>query len=997
MTPAPPWRVGPRSTPAPPVSGAQGTVPAPVVWGIAGFALGVLVVGLLVFVLVWRRLAPVLAAAPPVGQGLEPRMGRRGSVDGLELSQRRRLSWSTHEDGLSIDPHASSVASTQPADSGMAGSLSQPPPSTGLTPEQLQQLQQLNMGRPALPPSLQHLANVPIDGCSTAGERSITNSAGTRSSQGVGSAATPYSGGSGNRRPSPVSQLHLQRSPLTDYKSSGSSSYHNRNPNHGFEPVESVSRRSSEQLLLTRTPSGSLKSGREGGRLSSSLRASKAPLPPTPRPDAPTHARNTKPQDVQDGSVTEDSPPVPDHVDPRVCLSVELEDEDDQDDGRTAVQNRMGIWKTAALVERIGPMVRVRYDIGGKDEWIDTTKEPYRIPLLSSGRVAVTTPVSLLKPTTPVITSAAAVCIVVVAWQEAAGQSIGIPPSPAARYRVLRMLGKGSYGVVYQVERKVDQQPFALKYITCLDSRARDMALRELRVLGSVPAHLNVVEVVDTYVRWAGVQQVEEGRQGDKDPGYVCLVMPFYPDGDLRDLCRREWGRKGSWHPPERRILDIARQICRGLHHLHACRPRVIHRDLKPDNVLVADGGKRLVLADFGLAREKHADLDYCRTHAGTLAYSAPEIFQRHYSIEVDIWAVGCIMHAIGLGWVLASIRPPRVLAMECQRSSFAKELQKELRSADYSTFFAGLVGKLIEPIPEERLSADGVLLELRKEEYIRERERHNAFQARPPPASPSAEPAPKGKEATAAFTTSRLATSFSALHVSPPIDAVSVGTSVVSVGGMSDGSGVKKAFNLPARLPGGTSTFGTPLTGEGGSPKSSMPKVQQQQDTVTQQTGDSLALSPGSVSSPQLLGALNNTWGRQSNFAGGAEGRSAAALGTAESKLQLPVSAGLRTVLPPAASARSPPRGYPPSSPGTAPEPVPDRRASFSPPVRRESIQSPLSSLSEGTPLSPVVLGMQLPPTASTLVGSPSRHHREKTGSSPASAQEPLTLQLPD
>eukprot|EP01062_Namystynia_karyoxenos_P042889 TRINITY_DN31416_c0_g1_i1.p1 TRINITY_DN31416_c0_g1~~TRINITY_DN31416_c0_g1_i1.p1 ORF type:complete len:1061 (+),score=55.32 TRINITY_DN31416_c0_g1_i1:125-3307(+) len=390
---------------------------------------------------------------------------------------------------------------------------------------------------------------------------------------------------------------------------------------------------------------------------------------------------------------------------------------------RTAVCTRNGVWRTGIIVDREGTKVRIRYDGfgSGHEEWIDTTTQPQRIPALTLP-VAGGSPALPAVPSTPrtpggASPTAAAVASLPSPAESAAGNT-PLPPSPTARYQVLSQLGHGSFGTVYKVRRRTDGAVFALKHIRTQDPRGRDLALRELQLLQHVPRHPNVVHLVDTLVKWAGGGGPGEGF-AERD-GYVCLVMPFYADGDLRQLCRSEWGDKPQWNVPERRLMEIARQIALALRHLHSRQPRIIHRDLKPENVLVCDRGRRLVVADFGLARETHAD--YLNTRAGTLAYAAPEVFQRHYGCEVDLWSLGCILHAVAIGWLLGTTDTPMLL-MRSQKPGFSAEIRAELQEHGQSQFLAELTAKLLQPKPSERLCADGVLLEIKKEASRAERE----------------------------------------------------------------------------------------------------------------------------------------------------------------------------------------------------------------------------------------------------------------------------------
>jgi len=149
------------------------------------------------------------------------------------------------------------------------------------------------------------------------------------------------------------------------------------------------------------------------------------------------------------------------------------------------------------------------------------------------------------------------------------------------RYRVVRELGQGGAGRVYEVERTSDGQRFALKVVTAAnDPMMLARAAREAQLASEV-RHANVVSIVDVDV---------------STEGYLFLVMELVDGRSLREE-RPRFGRP-EW------ALPILAQIAQGLAAIHA--RGIVHRDLKPANVLLAgpegDTAAVVKIADFGIA-----------------------------------------------------------------------------------------------------------------------------------------------------------------------------------------------------------------------------------------------------------------------------------------------------------------------------------------------------------------------------------------------------------
>jgi serine/threonine protein kinase/tetratricopeptide (TPR) repeat protein len=204
----------------------------------------------------------------------------------------------------------------------------------------------------------------------------------------------------------------------------------------------------------------------------------------------------------------------------------------------------------------------------------------------------------------------------------------------ADRFRIVRPLGQGGMGMVYEaVDEKLDRR-VALK---CAKPQHRNRLPPEARAAREV-SHFNVCKVYDLH----NVATAE----GDAD----FLSMEFIEGEPLSARLRRT----GALPLAEAR--DIALQVCAGLAQAH--RQGVIHGDLKCGNVLLAktaDGGTRVVITDFGLARMSIGDAAGEGPGGGTLEYMAPELFLgQRASIASDIYALGVMLH------VMLTAAPPK-------------------------------------------------------------------------------------------------------------------------------------------------------------------------------------------------------------------------------------------------------------------------------------------------------------------------------------------------
>ena len=182
---------------------------------------------------------------------------------------------------------------------------------------------------------------------------------------------------------------------------------------------------------------------------------------------------------------------------------------------------------------------------------------------------------------------------------------------------------------VYKARRRHTGTLVAIKFISKAGKSERDVrGLRaEIDILRSV-RHPHVVAMLDAFETASDFAVVTEYAHGE-------LFEVLEDDGCLG----------------EDAVRHVAGQLVAALHHLHG--RRIIHRDMKPQNVLVAGGGV-LKLCDFGFARSLSAATAVVTSVKGTPLYMAPELVrERPYDHRADLWSLGVILYELFAG------RPP--------------------------------------------------------------------------------------------------------------------------------------------------------------------------------------------------------------------------------------------------------------------------------------------------------------------------------------------------
>ncbi|RAL17446.1 protein kinase [Aspergillus homomorphus CBS 101889] len=193
----------------------------------------------------------------------------------------------------------------------------------------------------------------------------------------------------------------------------------------------------------------------------------------------------------------------------------------------------------------------------------------------------------------------------------------------------LDKLGEGTYATVYKGRNSQTGEIVALKQIH-LDQEegTPSTAIREISLMKELK-HENILNLYDVV-------------QGD---GQLVLVFEFM-DKDLKQYMDTQ-GDQGKLDQSQ--IKSFIYQVLCGTAFCH--RNRVIHRDLKPQNLLISSSGQ-LKLADFGLARAIGIPVNTFSNEVVTLWYRAPDVLlgSRAYNTNIDIWSIGCIMAEMYLG-----------------------------------------------------------------------------------------------------------------------------------------------------------------------------------------------------------------------------------------------------------------------------------------------------------------------------------------------------------
>ena len=194
-------------------------------------------------------------------------------------------------------------------------------------------------------------------------------------------------------------------------------------------------------------------------------------------------------------------------------------------------------------------------------------------------------------------------------------------------YKVIQLLGEGSFGKAYLCEKESSDRKYVIKQIITegMNQKEKNDVYNEAKILGKLD-HQNIIKFIEFF-------------ESPKPKPALNIVTEYADGGDLSEKIKLQNNKPFN----ESEILDYFTQICLALKHIH--EKKIIHRDLKSGNIFLMKNGL-VKLGDFGISKGFERTMEKAKTMVGTPYYLSPEILEsKPYDAKSDIWALGVLLY----------------------------------------------------------------------------------------------------------------------------------------------------------------------------------------------------------------------------------------------------------------------------------------------------------------------------------------------------------------
>jgi serine/threonine protein kinase len=269
-------------------------------------------------------------------------------------------------------------------------------------------------------------------------------------------------------------------------------------------------------------------------------------------------------------------------------------------------------------------------------------------------------------------------------------------------FEILKLIGKGTFGQVFQVRKKDTLRIYAMKVLS------KKVIVQKKEVAHTV-----------------GERNILVRTAMSDSPFIVGLKFSFQTPSDLYLVTDYMSGGELFWHLQREGRFNEARakfyvaELILALEHLH--RHDIVYRDLKPENILL-DANGHIALCDFGLSKANLAGSDTTNTFCGTTEYLAPEVLldEHGYTKMVDFWSLGVLVFEMCCGWSPFYAEDTQQMY---RNIAFGKvRFPRDALSTDGRNFVKGLLNRN----PKHRLGAITGASELKQHPFFEDIDWHS-------------------------------------------------------------------------------------------------------------------------------------------------------------------------------------------------------------------------------------------------------------------------------